>query len=67
MQRICEICSTVCGEMTWYDFFTNLIRSWISCGSTIVGSDDTVIDEPQRTLQVGEFFFFRLRTRYVLR
>ena len=54
MQRIREICLTVCGEMAWYDFFTNLIRNCISCESTsLCGKDDTVIDKSQRTLQVG--------------
>jgi hypothetical protein len=47
--------------MTWYDFFTDLIQNWISCGSTIVGNDDTVIDKSQRTLQIesleSESFF----------
>jgi hypothetical protein len=60
MKIIREICSTVCGEMTWYDFFTNLIRNWISCESTIVENDDTVIDKSQRTLQVGRTNPFRV-------
>jgi hypothetical protein len=58
---------TVCSEIAWYDFFTNLIRNWISCEDTIVGNDDTVIDISQRTLQIESLeseSFFRLRGMY---